>query len=63
VGHARGLGCLHAEVGVFEDQAGIGSDAEFVGGEQETFGIRLAVGVVSRANECVEFIEQVKGSE
>src|SRR6185312_14656346 len=62
-GHSGGGGGLDAHVGVFEDEAFFGGDAEAFGGEKEGFGMRLAALVVSGADEGLKFVEEAEGFE
>jgi hypothetical protein len=60
-GHAGGGGGLDAEVGVFEDEAVLGGDAQALGGEEVGLGVGFGVGVVAGADEGVEEVEEVEG--
>ena len=54
---------MDAEVGVFEDQAACGRDTEAVGGQEEGFGVGLAVFVVFGADQSVEAVEYLERVE
>ena len=60
-GHAGGGGGLDADVGVLEDEAVFGVDAEALGGEEEGVGGGLGVGVVAGTDEGVEEVEDAEG--
>jgi hypothetical protein len=54
---------LNAEVGVFEDQAIRGRNAEALSGKKEGIGRRLGVDVFLSANDGLESIEQMDSGE
>jgi hypothetical protein len=56
-GHAGSGGRLDADVGVLEDEALFGVDAETFGGEEEGIGGGFGVGVVAGTDEGVEEVE------
>ncbi len=59
-GHACG-GCgVDAKLGVFEDQARGGLDAEALRGKKEAVRCGLAVSVILGADEGVEFVEEIE---
>lgn len=61
--HARCCGGLDAHLRVFEDKAGGRRNVEFLGGEEEGLGVGFGFGVVARADEDVEFVEEVEDLE
>ncbi len=62
-GHAGGGGGLDADVGVFEDEAVLGVDAQTLGGEEEGVGGGLGVSIVAGTDKGVEEIEDAEGFE
>ena len=59
-GHAGGGGGLDADVGVLEDEAMGGVDAEARGGEEEGIGGGFAALIVAGADEGVEEVEEAE---
>jgi hypothetical protein len=62
-GHAGRGRRLDADVGVLEDEAVFGVDAEAGGGEEEGVGGGLAALIIARADEGVEEVEEAEGFE
>ena len=61
--HAGGFGGLDADLGVLEDEAFFGGDAEAAGGFEEGVGRGFAVDVILGTDDCVEFIGDSQGLE
>ncbi len=62
-GHAGSGGGLDADVGVFEDEAVLGVDAEALSGEEEGVRCGLGVSVLAGTDESVEEVEDAKSLE
>jgi len=62
-GHAGGGGRLDADVGVLEDEAVSGVDAEARGGQEVRIGGGLGALIIARADEGVEEGEEAEGFE
>jgi hypothetical protein len=50
-GHARGAGGGQSGVGIFDDNALLGADAEALGGKEEALGVGFAAGDVGAVND------------
>jgi hypothetical protein len=62
-GHAGGGGGLDADVGVFEDEAVLGVDAQALGGEEEGVGSGLGMSIVAGTDKGVEEVKDAEGFE